>query len=129
MSRSKVYANARAPASAARSRSPPELRDRSAGKTAFIKCRTSLHCSGSTRCHDRGDRGAQPAAQCRDMQALRRGPRAIGAIGRASSLHGVPFLAKDLFVEIAGTRTEGAAFLQHRYQSIEELPPSFTELR
>jgi amidase len=35
--------------------------------------------------------------------------------------HGVPFLAKDLFVEIAGTPlTEGSEFLQHRYRSAED---------
>jgi Asp-tRNA(Asn)/Glu-tRNA(Gln) amidotransferase A subunit family amidase len=49
--------------------------------------------------------------------------------GPQAPLHGVPFVAKDLFVEIAGTPlTEGSAFLQHRYRSLEDSELYFSPL-
>ncbi len=45
----------------------------------------------------------------------------LSALDPESPLYGVPFLAKDLFVEIAGTPLhEGSAFLRNRYRSTQD---------
>ena len=56
------------------------------------------------RCRDRTHRSAEPAAQLRDLPALRESAprRAIGAIGSCGTLCGVPFLMKDLVQMTAG---------------------------